>query len=351
MVDPKPARSGTPKKRATMKDVALAAKVSPMTVSNVLNNNLQFVGSKTKARVERAISRLNYRRQSAGRNLRYSDQRSVGLIVVSDDPAFLEDQFSSKIAAGLANSLNKADYTMTVQGVSADTLSNAMIMRSVDVSGVCALISGRVEDRKKVVEQLHSLNQPMILFQQLNDECVDDVCTIRLNEQGGGELMGDHLLARGVRSILALRPQQHWFAIERRFEGIQKAMSNTTGSPSFTVLEAASESQISVQSALEKYLENNPLPDAIVGGNDQIALAAMLLLADRGISVPRDVRIAGFNGFETHRYLRPQLTTVLSPAYDLGEHAGSLILERLSSGSFASSDLLLPVHFSPGGTT
>ncbi len=351
MADQKPAPSRGPRKRATIKDVALAAKVSPMTVSNVLNNNLQYVSSKTKARVEREIVRLNYRRQSAGRNLRYSDQRSIGLVVVSDDPAFLEDQFSTKVAAGLANSLNNADYTMTVQGVSADALSKAMIMRSVDVAGVCAMISGPEDVRDRIVEQFLALKQPLILFQQTSTEEVDDLCTIRLNELGSGEIMGDHLLARGVRSILALRPQQHWFAIEKRFEGVRKAMSNTTGSPSFAILEAASESLISVQTALENYLEENPLPEAIVGGNDQIALAAMLLLADRGVRVPKDVRIAGFNGFEAHRYLRPQLTTVISPAYNLGEQAGQLILERLSGGAFSTRDLVLPVHFSPGGTT
>ena len=351
MVDPKPVSNGVPKKRATIKDVARASNVSPMTVSNVLNDKMQFVSSKTKARVEREIARLNYRRQTAGRNLRSADQRSIGLVVVSDDSAFLEDQFAAKVAAGLANSLNKVDYTLTVQGVRADALSDAMIMRNFDVAGVCAMISGPIEVRKKVVKQLHALSQPLILFQQTNTEEVDDLCTIRLDESASGEIIGDHLLARGVRSILALRPKQHWFAIERRFEGIQKAMSNTTGTPTFTVLEAASESQISVQTALEDFLEKNPLPDAIVGGNDQIALAAMLLMADRGVSVPKDVRIAGFNGFEAHRYLRPQLTTVASPAYDLGDRAGAMILNRLSSGSFSTHDLVLPIHFSPGGTT
>ncbi len=351
MADKKPAPLPNTRKRATIKDVALAAKVSPMTVSNVLNNNMQYVSSKTKARVEREIARLNYRRQAAGRNLRYSDQRSIGLIVVSDDPAFLEDLFSTKVAAGLANSLNSADYTMTVQGVSAAGLSDAMIMRSVDVAGVCAMISGPEEARIEVVKKLHALNQPLILFQQSNTQNIDDICTIRLDEFGSGQIMGDHLLARGVRSILALRPQQHWFAIEKRFEGIQKAMSNTTGAPTFTTLEAASESLISVQTALEDYLDTNPLPDAIVGGNDQIALAAMLLLAERGIRVPGDVRIAGFNGFEAHRYLRPQLTTVTSPAYDLGDQAGKLIIERLTGGTFSTRDLVLPVHFLPGGTT
>jgi LacI family transcriptional regulator len=189
LVDPKLVSSRVPKKRATIKDVARASNVSPMTVSNVLNDKLQFVSSKTKARVEREITRLNYRRQTAGRNLRSADQRSIGLVVVSDDSAFLEDQFAAKIAAGLANSLNKADYTLTVQGVRADTLSDAMIMRNFDVAGVCAMVSGPIEVRNRVVNQLHALSQPLILFQQTNTEEVDDLCTIRLDEHASGEII------------------------------------------------------------------------------------------------------------------------------------------------------------------
>lgn len=351
MDDEKLNASQSRKKRATIKDVALAAKVSPMTVSNVLNNNNQYVSSKTKARVEKAITRLNYRRQAAARNLRSAEQRSIGLIVVSDDPAFLEDQFSAKVAAGLANILNNADYTMTVQGVRPDALSSAMIMRSIDVAGVCAMISGTSEVRNRILAQLHSLNQPLIFFQQTIPDGFDNVSTLRLDDYAGGMVMGDHLLARGVDSILALRPKQHWFAIESRFEGMKESLSRAKNSPSMKVIEAASESLAAVQTVLESYLDSNPLPEAIVGGNDQIAMAAMLLLADRGYRIPEDVRVAGFNGFESHRYLRPQLTTVISPAYELGEQAGKLMLEHISTGSFSEKDLILPVHFAPGGTT
>ena len=78
-----------PVKRATIKDVARAAKVSPMTVSNVLNNKNHLVSSKTRTRVEREVARLNYRRQSAAQNLRGATQDSVGMIIIDPSPYFL----------------------------------------------------------------------------------------------------------------------------------------------------------------------------------------------------------------------------------------------------------------------
>ena len=89
-----------PTKRATIKDVARAAKVSPMTVSNVLNKKDQLVGSKTKMRVEREVLRLNYRRQSSAQNLGGATQDCVGMIIIDPSPYFLANLFTTQIAAG-----------------------------------------------------------------------------------------------------------------------------------------------------------------------------------------------------------------------------------------------------------
>src|SRR5437868_2478320 len=93
-------------RRATIKDVAKAAGVSAMTVSNVLNGRLLYVGAATKKRVEREIERLNYRRQANARNLRIAQQRSIGMIIIDQSPFFLADHFTCQVVAGLANVLN-----------------------------------------------------------------------------------------------------------------------------------------------------------------------------------------------------------------------------------------------------
>ena len=126
-------------KRSTIKDVAKAANVSSMTVSNVINRRSGFVSYKTRLRVEQEIVRLNYRRQTAARNLRASHQHSVGMIVLDDSPKFLTDFFTTELVAGLANVLNNADYTMTIQGINSRNLANSMIMRSLEVGGLCVL--------------------------------------------------------------------------------------------------------------------------------------------------------------------------------------------------------------------
>jgi DNA-binding LacI/PurR family transcriptional regulator len=341
----------TGKQRATIKDVARAAEVSPMTVSNVLNGRTQFVSAATRKRVEREIERLNYRRSTNARNLRVAEQRSIGMVIVDESPTFLADFFSCQVVAGLANTLNRADYTLTIHGVPSAALAQSMIIRNYEVAGFCAMISGPAEQRRAVIDRLVALEQPLVLFQQPAEAEMADVCAVRQDDRGGGRLIGDHLLARRAADLLMLTPRQIWPAVENRINGIRDSIAAAGGDAKLTLLPADSESFADVQTALAAYLETHSLPDAVVGANDQIAVAAMLLLNDRGVRVPDEVRIIGFNGFEAHRYLRPRLTTVLSPAYELGEQAGDVMLERLRNGRFAERERLLPVVFEQGLTT
>lgn len=337
--------------RATIKDVAKAAEVSPMTVSNVINGRMQFVSAATKKRVEREIERLGYRRSSNARNLRVSEQRSIGMVIVDESPAFLADFFTCQVVAGLANVLNHADYTLTIQGMPGAELAQSMIMRNFEVAGFCAMISGPKPERLAAIGRLADLNQPVVVFQQELPGAGPEICTVRQDDRGGGRLIGDHLLARRVAEILVVIPHQPWPAVENRIAGIKDSIAAAGSTAEVAVLEADSESFADVQAAFAAYLDSHPLPGAVVGANDPVATAAMLLLTDRGVRVPEDVRVVGFNGFEAHRYARPHMTTVLSPAYAVGERAGEAMLARLRSGRFEQPDHVLPVVFDPGFTT
>ncbi len=335
--------------RATIKDVAKAAGVSAMSVSNVLNGHFQCVSAATRKRVELEIARLGYRRQANARSLRVAEQRSIGMVIVDESPFFLADHFTCQVVAGLANVLNQADYTLTVQGMRSEQLPSSMIMRNFEVGGFCAMISGPAEDRHRVVDSLAALGQPLIVFQE-EFPARPDVFVMRQDDHGGGLLLADHLLARRVKTYLVITPRQGWPAIENRVAGLRMGLA-TDPEVQIAMIEAASESFADVQFAVAKYLKNNPLPGAVVGTNDSIAAAAMLLLLERGYRVPEEVRVVGFNGFEAFRLSTPRLTTVLSVPYEMGDRAARAMLRRLETGSFDTAESVLPVAFSANMTT
>lgn len=95
-------------------------------------------------------------------------------------------------------------------------------------------------------------------------------------------------------------------------------------------------------------MERNGLPDAFVGANDQMAIGALNWALDNNLRVPQDTRVAGFNGFGFADFVRPLLTTVRSPAYDMGRVGAEQLLKRLAGDEFDSAQITLPVELRPG---
>jgi len=340
-----------PQKRVTIKDVAKAADVSPMTVSNVVNGKHQFVSERTRKAVEREIARLNYRVQHSARSLRVSRRRSVGMIFVDESPSFLVDHFNAHVVAGLCNVLSTADHTVTVQGIRAGQFNQSSIIRNFAVDGFCVVLSGPPDARSTILDSLINLDQPLVLMQEPIASPNQETCIVRQDDAGGGRLLADHLAARRVGTVLVVVPSQNWPAIDQRVAGLREGFQAAGGDVRIDVVHAETEEFDSARAAVMGYLDRHPLPDAIVGGNDRFAIAAMSILLDRGIAVPERVKITGFNGFEQRRYARPLVTTVISSAYELGERAGQMLLTRFEEGRFPTRELVLPVHFELGETT
>src|SRR5690606_34486288 len=100
------------KARATLLKIAKAAKVSTTTVSNVVNGRLNLMSEETRRRVEKIIQQENYRPNEEARNLRLSQRRTIGLIVVTDSPTFLADPMITNIVAGMSNYLGVNGYSL-----------------------------------------------------------------------------------------------------------------------------------------------------------------------------------------------------------------------------------------------
>ena len=116
------------------------------------------------------------------------------------------------------------------------------------------------------------------------------------------------------------------------------------------IVTAVSERLEDTQIAMGRHIDRMGLPDAFIGGNDQMAIAALTWALDRNLSVPRDIRIAGFNGFDFSNYVRPTLTTVKSQAYEMGKQGAAALLVRLNGGKFAQSELVFPVELRAGAS-
>jgi DNA-binding LacI/PurR family transcriptional regulator len=334
-------------KSVTLADVSKDAGVSVMTVSNVVRGKNELVRLETRRRVEESILRLNYRPNLSARNLRLSEDRSVGIVIADSDPAFLTDPFISRLVSGLSNYLSSHDYTLDVQGVAPERFEHATILRKAGNDALCGILCGPKSLRKKHFDYLERLGQPVVVFQEAFRSKSADVALIRQDDLAGGTLIARHLLKKQISSLVFVRPMLEWSAIEQREKGVRSVLAKDGSNIHVSTLLAPSEGFDDVQLIVREYLSSR-IPNAIAAATDSMAAAALKACESYGLEVPKDIVITGFNGFDISRCTRPTLTTVISPAYEMGSLAGELILERLSGDSFAKRAVVMPVELQMG---
>lgn len=335
-------------KISRLRDVAAAAGVTPMTVSNVLNGR-PGASAETRVRVLREAERLSYRPDANARRLRLERTGAIGIVVLDSAPDYLRDPFITNVIAGLGNVAAEHAFSLVLQGVKPQEEKMAPLLAQSETDALCLLLSGPTAARERLMAQVERLRQPVVLVQERETGGLKDICLIRQDDRAGGQILGAHLRARLPKpgTVFFLTPEIVWTAQTERIEGLRQGLGKD-----FRIRQVpcGDESFGATQAGLAAALARGAGPVAIVGGNDQMALAAMSLLQARGTTVPEMMPVAGFNGFEMFRYVQPALTTVVSPAYEIGVRAGEEILARLERDSFQTPEIVLPVQLRQGGS-
>jgi LacI family transcriptional regulator len=332
--------------RTTLRDVAAAAGTTPMTVSNVINGRAGQVSEALSKRVLHACKALGYRPHANARRLRTNRRQAIGFVIVDPSAYYASDPLTAAVLAGLNAFLGGNGYSTTLHGVTPDALENITLLREIESDGICLMLSGPAAQRRSVIERVRALGQPVLLLQEKLPDDIDDGAAVMQDDCAGGRAVAEHLFAHAARQVAMLVPTAEWPAMKRRENGVRDVLKTLPVQPPLHVVRCGDEGFSATQAAFAEHIDRHGAPDVLIGGNDQMAIAGMKLLQNRGLRVPEDVRVTGFNGLEFWRYATPELTTVFSPAYSIGEAAGEAMIERLSQGRFPFRERVLPVTFS-----
>ncbi len=322
-----------------------------MTVSNVLNNRAGSASEALALDVRRKAEELGYRPHSAARRLRTRRTQAIGVVLLDPSPYFLSDPLTAAMLAGLTAALGRQNHSSLLHGIPPDQVETAPILQAIETDGICVILSGPEAQRRNLTRRLASLNQPLVVLQErVADDVVDAAC-VYLDDRRGARQLLQGLLRPDTGRIMMLAPALEWAAMVRREAGLRAALAETGSSADLKVVRSGGEGFEATQDALARALDEHGPPDILVGGNDQMAIAGMNLLQARGLRVPEDVQVAGFNGLEFSRFSVPRLSTVMAPAFDLGESAGQAMLARLTNGAFPFRELVVPVRPEFHGST
>jgi DNA-binding LacI/PurR family transcriptional regulator len=336
-----------------MRDVAGRAGVSLQTVSNYVNGRFNLMSEETRERVGRELDRLGYWPNAAARSLRAKRTMTLGFLVLDEGARFLADPMTDLILAGTGDVARDNGYSLLIQAArpdpnDADRLFSPLLEERVD--GAFLFLSGAPSVRRKTIRRMHELGFSCVVFEQAPAGL--PVVSVTAENRAGARALAEHLLERGHTRIGFISTRTPWPMVEERLRGYREALSAAgLATPELEVTDGVWDPADGARMA-ERLLE---LPDpltAIMCGNDLLALGAMQAIRSRGLRIPNDVAVTGFNDFEFARFVDPPLTTARVPGYELGRVGAESLIGRLAGEEppATGSRVTLPVELQLRGS-
>jgi DNA-binding LacI/PurR family transcriptional regulator len=325
-------------RRANLRDVAERAGVSARTVSNVVNTP-EVVAEATRARVLRVIEELGYRPNLAARQLRGVRREVIGLVVPEiDSPYFAE------LAAHVVRAADRRGWVVHIEQTDGDAVRERELLDGARGQGVDGVVFSPWSMTPDEVSRRSTAAPVVMLGEQPGMGSVDHVA---IDNRAAAEDAVAHL-ARGGRTRIAavgLQPHLSNETARQRLAGYRDAL-RAAALPLEPDLEVPVDRLHHADglAAMDALLEGAARPDAVFCFTDQLALGALRACADRGVRVPEDLAVVGFDDIEAARYSVPSLTTVAPDKKRLAELALATLGERMSDRSLPGRDLVVPHH-------
>ena len=318
---------------STIYDVAKAANVSPKTVSRVLNGDAP-VGKKTREAVEKAINDLGYVPSSAARTMRSHRSGLIGLVTgaISLSPqnpvmSGLPDIF---IVQGVQQGLNGSGKTLLISDTGGRSDRIPSLMRTFVEHRVEGIIYVADYHRKVALPPL--VGTPRVVLANCYDEA--GTPAVVPDDHGGQYRLVREIIAKGHRRIAYLTLADHLDATPLRTAGYRAALEEAgiAYDPALVVPADTADDDTEAQAvclwdALDAVLSLADAPTAICCGNDRMAMRAYGMLRSRGVELPDDIAVAGYDDYRAiSDSLFPRLTTVELPYLEMGKRAAERLL-------------------------
>jgi len=312
----------------TIQDVAKAAGVSPMTVSNVINQH-PYVKASTREKVVKAMTDLDYRVNVAARNLRAGRTFTIGLAV-----AELDRPYYGQLAARIVAEAARHDLRVLIEqtGASRENEIDALgLSRNRMYDGLILTAVGLGASDADILRVDYPV---VILGERIFDGPVDHVAMANVE---GAKAATLHLAARGCRRIAIIddHRENETDASSLRFAGYRAALEEAKlpFDPQLAVnLAVPSFSLRDGREAGRRLIESGAAFDGVFCVTDTVALGALRALADAQIDVPRQVKVIGFDNIDESGYSVPSLSTI-DPDHDaMAKAAVDLLVERIAAG-------------------
>jgi LacI family transcriptional regulator len=324
----------TVRSRKTIHDVAKVAGVAIKTVSRVLNDEPN-VREETRARVLAAVESLHYVPSLSARSLAGRRSYLIGLVYENPSANYIVDVQHGAMARCRQEKFRLFVHQCGTRGEELTREINGLIDQT-HVDGL--VVSAPLSESLELMQVLDRRGLP---FVRMAPDAIDHSSPyVDMDDAGAAREMTEHLIALGHRRIGFITGHPAHYASGQRLHGYRTALE-TREIPfnaayvkqGFFVFESGLE-------AARELLDMDPAPTAIFASNDDMAAGVLMAAHERGLAVPRQLSVVGFDDTYIARILWPRLTTVHQPSYDMAFAATELLLQTLRDGKGSTSTRL-----------
>jgi LacI family transcriptional regulator len=314
------------RKRITIKDVAQAAGVSTQTVSRVMNK-FSYVSEETRQRVETVVEQLGYYPSTLARSL--IQQRSYTLGVVMFGLKYLGP---SRTLNGVADKADELGYMLLMKELDnfntnrIDNVIDSLLARQVD--GIVWVAPEIGDNHAWVDERMDKISVPVLFLAMQPRNGISSVSTD--NFQGAVAAV-QHLLDYGRKKIGHISGPLSWWEADERKRGWRETLLAAGLDASEQYCAEGNWSSASGEQAFSQLLASFPGIDAVFVANDQMALSVLREANRRGIRIPEQLAVVGFDNIPESAYFYPSLTTISQDLQLLGEQAVQTIVKMIQA--------------------
>ena len=304
---------------ATIQDVARRARVSAATVSRVLNSSSN-VNPDLARRVRAAVEALGYQPNGVARSLRRRES-SLWAVIVSD----IGNPFFTSMVRGVEDAAQGSGYSVVLCNSDESPGKEAGYIAAAAAERMAGVIISPASTRDTDVTPLLDLGIPVVAAdRRLRGTTAD---TVLVDNERAAEEATEHLIDMGYRRIACITGPRQTMTAEERLAGYRRALRSRGQQWRPSLVRNADFRERGGYEAMASLL-GGATPDAVFVANNLMTVGALECLVQHGIEVPRQVGLVGFDEIPWADLVRPSLTTVAQPTYEMGRTAGQLLTAR-----------------------
>jgi LacI family transcriptional regulator len=320
----------------TIKDIARAAQVSINTVSRALNDK-DDVNAETKARIIHLARELNYTPNFLAKSLHSKQTKTIGVVVTDN-----ANPFYASVIKGIEDFANSRGYSIILTNTDETIRKEKKALTVLKEKRVDGILITPARTTAKNIQDLKKLNTPFMIVNRSTED--SEINYIKTDNVHGGYLGVMRLLETGRKRMVYLAGPNTISSVQERYTGGLKALREYGLLGEHLPVYVTNLKINGGYEVMKNLLESADIPNGVFAYSDLIAIGAMRAIREKGLHIPRDIAVVGYDDIELSSYLEVRLTTVRQPCFEIGKRAAEELIHYLENKNKESMGDKKPVH-------